>query len=116
MISHKGVFSFEENIGYNELPFIVQEKDNNSTLNDSLNQINEEDLDIIGKKNKRHRRNLSSSMIEEMPNKRISKSRANIRQLRQFSNKKEKRENSVEVKCFEFEESDSYSSSDENKQ
>ena len=115
MISHKGVFSFEENIGYNELPFISQEKDNNSTLNDSLNQINEEDLDIIDKKNKRHRRNLSSSMVEEMPNKRISKSRANIRQLRQPSNKKEKRENSVELKCFEFEESDSYSSSDENK-
>ena len=32
--------------------------------------------------------------------------------MRQLSKKKERRENSVDLKCFEFEESEDYSSND----
>ena len=112
MISYKSIFSFENNIGFNELPMIAIEKDNNSTSNDS-NQLNEEELIIESKKKSKHRRNLSSSMLDSLSNNKIQRSRGNIGNVGQYSTKKIKRENSVEIKCFEFEESDEYSSSSE---
>ena len=112
MISYKSIFSFEDNIGFNELPMIAIEKDNNSTSNDS-NQLNEEELIIESKKKSKHRRNLSSSMLDSLSNNKIQRSRGNIGNVGQYSTKKIKRENSVEIKCFEFEESDEYSSSSE---
>ena len=106
MVSHKNLFAFEENIGFNEYPIPVIEKDSNSTFNDSFSQ-NEEELSIKSNKKDKFRRNMSCSVIEENPNNKI---RGNLR--RQMTNKKEKRENSVELKCFEFEDSEDYSSSD----
>ena len=107
MISYKSIFSCEENIAYNELPMFAPEKDNNSTSTDSLNQFNGDDLSIIENKKTKHQRHFSSS-LDNLRNSKIAKpvSRQVTRNV--------KKENSVEAKCFEFEESEDYSSSNEN--
>ena len=109
MVSYKSIFLYEENIGFNELPLIVPEKDNYSTSTESINQQNRENRYMKEEKKSRHRRNLSSSMIYSInsPN-----SRGRI-YSNHFSKKNIKRENSVEAKCFEFEDSDNSSLSNE---
>ena len=109
IISYKNIFCFEENIGYNELPFYIKEKDSSSTLSATFTEINEEDSQNRNKKLKKHKRYLSTSVDVERPNEIMSRNRGNMRQL---SKKKERRENSVDLKCFEFEESEDYSSND----
>lgn len=110
ILSHKSYFICEDNIGYNEIPMIAIEKDNNSTSSDSLNQFNEDDLSIIARKRTRHRRNLSSAdNLQYSRTAKISKSVS-----RQMT-RNVKKENSVEVKCFEFEDSEDYSSNNEDK-
>jgi len=111
MISYKNVFSNEENIGYNELPMISQEKENNSTSSESLTQFNDNELSIVSRQRTKHQRNLSTSFIQSVTNSNFPKGYYS----RQITKKPTKRENSVETKCFEFEESDDYSSSDEKK-
>ena len=107
IISYKSIFLFEENIGFNELPIIVPEKDNCSTSCESININNEQKTYIVETKKSKHRRNLSSSLIYSVNN---PSSRERI-YSNHLSRKNIKRENSVEVKCFEFEDSDDSSSS-----
>ena len=111
MISYKNIFSNEENIGYNELPMISQEKDNNSTSSESLTPFNDDELSIVSRQRTKHQRNLSTSLVQSMRTSNLPKGYYS----RQFTKKPTKREISVETKCFEFEESDDYSSSDEKK-
>ena len=110
MISYKSYFICEDNIGYNEIPMLAIEKDNNSTSSDSLNQFNEDDLSIIARQKTKHRRNLSSS--DNLRYSRIAKINKPV--SRQMT-RNVKKENSVEAKCFEFEDSEDYSSNNEDK-
>ena len=110
MLSYKSYFICEDNIGYNEIPMFATEKDNNSTSSDSLNQFNEDDLSIIARQKVKHRRNLSSS--DNLRYSRIAKINKPV--SRQMT-RNVKKENSVEAKCFEFEDSEDYSSNNEDK-
>ena len=110
MLSYKSYFICEDNIGYNEIPMLATEKDNNSTSSDSLNQFNEDDLSIIARQKVKHRRNLSSS--DNLRYSRIAKINKPV--SRQMT-RNVKKENSVEAKCFEFEDSEDYSSNNEDK-
>jgi hypothetical protein len=107
IISYKSIFLFEENVGFNELPIIIPEKDNCSTSCESINLKNEQKTYLVETKKSKHRRNLSSSLIYSVNN---PSSRERI-YSNHLSRKNIKRENSVEVKCFEFEDSDDSSSS-----
>jgi hypothetical protein len=110
MLSYKSYFICEDNIGYNEIPMFATEKDNNSTSSDSLNQFNENDLSIIARQRTKHRRNLSSS-----DNLRYSKIVKISKPVSRQMTRNVKKENSFEAKCFEFEDSEDYSSNNEDK-
>ena len=106
MISYKSIFSFQDNIGFNELPIIAPEKDNNSTLSDSISQFLADDIPLFETSKSKHKRNLSSSVIDSLI---TTKQR-----LGNISKKSINRKNSVETKTFEFEDSENYSSSNDN--
>ena len=110
MISYKNIFSNEENIGYNELPMISLDKDNNSTSSDSLN--NDEDTLMLIRQRTKNQRNLSTPLVEIMRN----TTGVSSIYSRQLTKKNTKRDTSNEKKCFEFEDSDEYLSDDEKKE
>ena len=109
MISYKNIFSFEDNIGFNELPMIAPERDNYSTLSDSISQFNNDELPSIEEK-KKHKRNLSSSVIDS-----ITCTKLRLGPNATLNKKNTIKEKSVEKTCFEFEDSEDYSDDSDNK-
>ena len=111
MISYKNIYLNEENIGYNELPMISLDKDNNSTSSDSINKFDDEEALMIIRQKTKIQRNSTLNMVELMKNTNRSKSMLS----RQLTKKSTLREKSADTKCFEFEDSDDYSSDDDKK-